>query len=55
VRAPVIREFLADGQQQARIGLESLLHHIDPAVEEGKARAIGGFYHALLSASSCNG
>ena len=48
-RAPEIREFLADAQQQGRLGLASLLQNIDPAVDEGKARAVGGFYHALLS------
>ncbi len=48
-RAPEIREFLADAQQQGRLGLASLLQSIDPAVDEGKARAVGGFYHALLS------
>ena len=48
-RAPEVREFLADAQQQGRLGLASLLHNIDPAAEEGKAQAIGGFYHALLS------
>lgn len=48
-RAPEMREFLADAQQQGRVGLASLLHNIDPTVEEEKAQAIGGFYHALLS------
>ncbi|MGH3907644.1 MAG: TetR/AcrR family transcriptional regulator [Pseudonocardiaceae bacterium] len=48
-RAPEIREFLADAQQQGRLGLASLLQNIDPAVDEGKAHAVGGFYHALLS------
>ncbi|MGH4015465.1 MAG: TetR family transcriptional regulator C-terminal domain-containing protein [Pseudonocardiaceae bacterium] len=48
-RAPEIREFLADAQQQGRLGLASLLQNIDPAAEGEKARIVGGFYHALLS------
>lgn len=48
-RVPEIRELLADAQQQVRMGLASLLQNIDPAVDEEKAQAVGGFYHALLS------
>lgn len=48
-RAPEVREFLADAQQQGRLGLAALLQHIDPEAEPDKARAVGGFYHALLS------
>lgn len=48
-RAPEIRQFLADAQQQGRLGLASLLQNIDPAVEGEKAQAVGAFYHALLS------
>ncbi len=31
------------------MGLAAMLHDIDPAVEQETARAVGGFYHALLS------
>lgn len=48
-RAPELREFLADAQRQGRQGLAALLQNIDPAVEQEKARVVGGFYHALLS------
>lgn len=48
-RAPEVREFLANAQQQGRLGLASLLQNINPAVEQDKAQAVGGFYHALLS------
>lgn len=48
-RVPELRAFLADAQQQGRMGLAALLQNIDPEVEEEKARAVGGFYHALLS------
>jgi hypothetical protein len=44
-----VREFLANAQQQGRLGLASLLQNIDPAVDQDKAQAVGGFYHALLS------
>lgn len=47
--APEIREFLADAQHQARMGLAALLQHIDLDAEGEKARKVGGFYHALLS------
>lgn len=48
-RVPQLREFLADAMQQGRMGLAALLHDVDPAAEPETARAVGGFYHALLS------
>jgi hypothetical protein len=46
--APEVRTAVADAQQQARLGLASLFHHIDPTLDEQKAWVVGSFYLALL-------
>ena len=48
--APEVRKVVADAQQQARLGLASLFHHLDPTPDEGSAWAVGSFYLALLLA-----
>jgi AcrR family transcriptional regulator len=47
-RVPEVRQLLADGVQQARIGFAALLSNVDPAEKE-TAQMVGSFYYALLS------
>jgi AcrR family transcriptional regulator len=47
--APEIRAFLGDAIERGRLGLAALLQHIDPVADQDNARAVGGFYHAILS------
>jgi AcrR family transcriptional regulator len=46
--APEVRKVVAAAQQQARLGLAALFHHLDPALDERSAWAVGSFYLALL-------
>jgi AcrR family transcriptional regulator len=46
--APEVRKVVADAQQQARLGLAALFHHLDPTLDERSAWAVGSFYLALL-------
>jgi AcrR family transcriptional regulator len=46
--APEVRKVVADAQQQARVGLASLFHYLDPTLDERSAWAVGSFYLALL-------
>jgi len=46
--APEVRAVVADAQQQARLGLASLFHNLDPTLDEKKAWVVGSFYLALL-------
>jgi AcrR family transcriptional regulator len=46
--APEVREAVAAAQQRARLGLARLFHHLDPALDERSAWAVGSFYLALL-------
>jgi AcrR family transcriptional regulator len=46
--APEVRAAVAEAQEQARMGLAGLFHHLDPALDEQKAWAVGSFYLALL-------
>jgi AcrR family transcriptional regulator len=46
--APEVRTAVAEAQEQARMGLAGLFHHLDPALDEQKAWAVGSFYLALL-------
>jgi AcrR family transcriptional regulator len=46
--APEVRRAVADAQQQARLGLATLFHHLDPNLDERSAWAVGSFYLALL-------
>jgi hypothetical protein len=46
--APEVRKAVADAQQQARLGLAALFHHLDPTLDERSAWAVGSFYLALL-------
>jgi AcrR family transcriptional regulator len=48
-QAPEVRAAVADAQEQARLGLAALFHHLDPTLEERSAWAVGSFYLALLS------
>jgi AcrR family transcriptional regulator len=48
-QAPEVRAAVAAAQERARLGLASLFHHLDPALDEQKAWAVGSFYLALLS------
>jgi AcrR family transcriptional regulator len=47
-QAPEVRTVVADAQQRARLGLASLFHRIDPALDEQRAWAVGSLYLALL-------
>jgi AcrR family transcriptional regulator len=46
--APEVRTAVADAQEQARLGLASLFHRIDPTLDQRSAWAVGSFYLALL-------
>jgi hypothetical protein len=46
--SPEVRAAVAGAQQRARLGLAALFHHLDPALDEKKAWAVGSFYLALL-------
>ena len=46
--SPEVRDAVADAQQRARLGLAALFHHLDPALDEKEAWAVGSFYLALL-------
>ena len=46
---PEVREVLADGLRQARLGLAELMHGIDPATDEATAVRVGSFNQALLT------
>lgn len=48
-RAPEVRERLADGLKQGRLGLAQMFQGIDPVSDERTAWAVGSFYQALLS------
>jgi AcrR family transcriptional regulator len=48
-QAPEVRAAVADAQEQARLALAALFHHLDPTLEERTAWAVGSFYLALLS------
>jgi AcrR family transcriptional regulator len=48
-QAPEVRAAVAEAQEQARMGLAGLFHHLDPALGEQKAWVVGSFYLALLS------
>ena len=48
-RGSEIRAFLGDAIERGRLGLAALLQHIDPVADQDNARAVGGFYHAILS------
>jgi AcrR family transcriptional regulator len=47
-QAPEVRNAVADAQQQARLGLASLFHNLDPTLDEKTAWVVGSFYLALL-------
>jgi hypothetical protein len=47
-QAPEVRAAVADAQERARLGLASLFHHLDPALDEQRAWVVGSFYLALL-------
>ena len=46
--APEVRKVVADAQEQARLGLASLFHQLEPTADERSASAVGSFYLALL-------
>jgi AcrR family transcriptional regulator len=46
---PELREQLAGGLKEARLGLAGLIQRIDPAAEEAEAELVGSFYQALLT------
>lgn len=48
-RVPEIRRQLADATEESRIGLGELFGGVDPAIDLERARAVGSFYHALIS------
>jgi AcrR family transcriptional regulator len=47
-QAPEVRAAVADAQERARLGLASLFHHLDPALDEQRAWMVGSFHLALL-------
>jgi AcrR family transcriptional regulator len=47
-QGPEVRAAVAEAQQRARLGLAALFHHLDPALDEKAAWAVGSFYLALL-------
>jgi AcrR family transcriptional regulator len=48
-RVPQVRAALADGLRGGRMAWALMLHNIDGAVDERKARAVGSLHQALLS------
>lgn len=46
---PKLREHLAAGLAEARLGLARLLGGVDPDADPDTARAVGSFYQALLT------
>jgi BetI-type transcriptional repressor, C-terminal len=48
-QAPEVRAAVADAQEQARLGLATLFHQLDPALDGQTARVVGSFHLALLS------
>ena len=46
---PEVREQLAAGLDEGRLGLAELFQHLDPARDEPRARQVGAFYQALMS------
>ena len=48
-QAPEVRAAVADAQEQARLGLAALFHHLEPTLDKRSAWAVGSFYLALLS------
>jgi hypothetical protein len=47
--APEVRAFLAVAMERGRLGLAELFQHLDPVADGDSARAVGGFYHSILS------
>ncbi|HZA82892.1 MAG TPA: TetR/AcrR family transcriptional regulator [Actinomycetes bacterium] len=47
-QAPEVRKVVAEAQERARLGLASLFHGLDPALDEHTAWVVGSFYLALL-------
>jgi AcrR family transcriptional regulator len=48
-QAPEVQAAVADAQEQARLGLATLFHRLDPAIDDQTARMVGSFHLALLS------
>jgi AcrR family transcriptional regulator len=48
-RVPEIRRQLAVATEESRVGLGELFGGVDPATDLERARAVGSFYHALIS------
>lgn len=47
-RAPELREAFATANEQARLGLAEIFHHLDPGTDRAEALRLGSFYQALL-------
>ena len=48
-RVPEVRRILADAMEQGRLGLEAMFRTAGGADDEASIRAVGSFYHALLT------
>jgi AcrR family transcriptional regulator len=46
---PELREQLAGGLREARLGLAELIQRIDPVADEARGKLVGSFYQALLT------
>lgn len=46
--APELRRFLAEAQEEGRLGLARLFQSLDPTVDRETALAVGSFHQALL-------
>jgi AcrR family transcriptional regulator len=48
-RVPEVRRQLAEANEESRVGLGEIFGGVDPETDLPRARAVGSFYHALLS------